>query len=101
MFRKGAPIAPGRTDHPVDEMPRGPVATGRPVPRPVMPSGRPRGDGVPTRLPAFNKPAGPDPKMAQSVEMLKKVMADRRRQQMKSGPARGVPKLPVSKALGI
>lgn len=59
--------------------------------------------GKPTRLPAFNKPAGPAPQMAQNVDMLKKVLAEKRMRDRMRGPARsqGVPKLPVNKALGL
>lgn len=68
--------------------------------------------GKPTRLPAFNKPAGPDPKMDQRLDMLKKIMAERRLREQAlraegkrvggvpyvPGKARGVPKLPVDRA---
>ena len=63
--------------------------------------------GKPTRLPAFNKPSGPDPMMDQRMKMLKKVLADRKmREQEKMvggkmyrpSKAKGVPKLPVDKA---
>ena len=63
--------------------------------------------GKPTRLPAFSKPVGPDPRMDQRLDMLRKIMAERRlREQGKKvggvpyvpGKARGVPKLPVDRA---
>ena len=57
--------------------------------------------GKPTRLPAFNKPAGPAPMMGQRLYMLKKVLAEKKMAEMgMRGKARGVPKLPVRKALG-
>ena len=62
--------------------------------------------GKPTRLPAFNKPSGPDPKRDQQIRMLKQALMNKRlREQGKkvggvpyAPKAKGVPKLPVDKA---
>lgn len=71
--------------------------------------------GKPTRLPAFNKPAGPDPMMDQRLYLLRQALADRQlreQERMVGGKmylpgmgkpkrSRGVPRLPVDQVMKV